>query len=160
VVADLKRTLVGIGAASLATIGAFQKAAEAQPIKAKTLVVYNGTVDAGSAERLLELIGNSTDEVIGLRLIVEPSKESDERYFTHRDGSQLNITAGNPLDAPRELIVNGPVGTTWAMWQVDGFYLIKFGGMHAAGAMSYGASAVDEATVRLNPNLSIVQRDF
>lgn len=157
---SLKKTLVGIGVASAATIGAFQTAAEAELARRQTLVIYTGTVDAGSAERLLDLIGDSTDKIIGLKLIVERSKESDERYFTNLHEGRLNITEGDPLAGPRELIVNGGIGTTWDMWTVDGFYLIKSGGMHAAGALSYGAVPVDEADIRLNANTRLVEREF
>lgn len=156
----LKKTLVGIGVASAATVGAFQNAAKSDPPRQQTIVTYTGTVDAGSAERLLDLIGNSTDEIVGLKLVVERSKDSDQRYFTHLDGGRLNITEGDPLSGPREVIVNGGIGTTWDMWTIDGFYLIKSGGMHAAGALSYGALPVDEAEIRLNPNIRLVEREF
>lgn len=46
------------------------------------------------------------------------------------------------------------------MLTVDGFYLIKSGGMHAAGAVSVGAEPVSEASLRLNPNVRLVMRQF
>jgi hypothetical protein len=32
--------------------------------------------------------------------------------------------------------------------------------MHAAGAVSFGADPVDEATLRLNPQVQIIHRHF
>jgi hypothetical protein len=125
-----------------------------------TIVVYTGHVDAQSAERFLGLISGSRDSVIGLDVTVQPSDDADTRYASGRDGSRLVISSGDPLNAPQEVVINGPVAQTWDMWRVDGFYLIKFGGMHAAGAMSWGALPVDEAALRLNPAIRVIRRPF
>jgi hypothetical protein len=66
------------------------------------------------------------------------------------------------LDGPVEVIINRGVGTTaaGAFYTADGFYLIKSGGSHAAGAMSFGAMPINEATIRLNPRIRLIMRPF
>jgi hypothetical protein len=48
----------------------------------RVIVVYTGTVDSRSAERLTSLISRNTDKVIGLKLTVAQSQDSDERYYS------------------------------------------------------------------------------
>jgi hypothetical protein len=98
--------------------------------------------------------------VIGLDITVDRTEAADGTYNASLSEGRLIISSGDPLNAPEELVVNGSVGTTWDMWRIDGFYLIKSGGMHAAGALSWGAEPVDEAAIRLNPNLHIIRRPF
>lgn len=119
-------------------------------------------MDAKSAERLTDLISANTDKVIGLKLSVEKSTDSDKRYYSSLSDNQLNITSGDPMDAPVEVIINDGVGTTTAgaFYTADGFYLIKSGGTHAAGAVSFGALPVSEATIRLNPHINLITKHF
>jgi hypothetical protein len=130
------------------------------PTEAVDVILYEGLVDSASAERFVEAITQAQDTVIGLNVSVEPSGENDDRYYASLSDGRLVVTSGDPLNAPQEIVVNGDIGRSWDMWRVDGFYLIKFGGMHAAGAMSWGALPVDEASLRLNPNVRIVRRPF
>ena len=126
------------------------------------IVIYTGLVDASSAKRLTAIIANNTDKVIGLKLSVAKSKDSDKRYYSDLSGNRLNITSGDPSDGSMEVIINSGLGTTMAgiFFTVDGFYLIKSGGSHAGGALSYGALPVDEATIRLNPKIRLISRQF
>lgn len=126
----------------------------------RSIVIYDGLVDAKSAKRLMDLALANIDKVIGLKLTVVVSKRSDKRYFSETDDGRLVIATGDFADAPIELVVNGNIGTTaaGAFYTVDGFYLIKSGGSHAAGAVSYGALPVDEATIRLNPGIKLVTK--
>jgi hypothetical protein len=119
-------------------------------------------VDAKSAERLTSLIAANTDKIIGLKLTVEKSADSDARYYSSLSDNQLNITSGDPMDGPVEVLINDGVGTTsaGAFFTADGFYLIKSGGSHAAGALSFGAISVNEATVRLNSRIRLITKTF
>jgi hypothetical protein len=126
----------------------------------RTVVVYSGTINARTAERFLDVISSNTDKVIGLNVTVEITPESEPRYGANFSEGRLVISSGDPMDAPQEVVINGPVGTTMGLTRVDGFYLIKSGGMHAAGALSWGAMPVDEASLRLNPYVRIVHRSF
>lgn len=128
----------------------------------QTIVIYTGTVDASSAERLTTLIEGNIDKIIGLKLAVVESRDSDARYYSALSDNQLNITSGDPMDAPTEVVINGGIGTTGAgaFYTVDGFYLIKSGGSHAGGAVSVGAVPVNEATIRLNPRIRLITKPF
>ena len=126
----------------------------------RTVIVYTGQVNARTAERFLDVIYDNIDAVIGLDITVEVPSESEPRYSAGLSDGRLVISAGDPMNMPREVVINGPVGSTMGLTTADGFYLIKSGGMHAAGAMSAGAQPVDEATLRLNPNVRIVRRAF
>jgi hypothetical protein len=132
--------------------------APSRQIRQRTITVYEGVVDGKSAERFLDLIGKSEDQIIGLK--VQADTIETPLYSVIVDGEQLVITAGDPLDAPREVVVNGDTGSSLAYHLIDGFYLIKFGGSHAAGALSWGAIPVDEAKIRLDPNIRIVRKQF
>lgn len=158
------RTATALGLLALVLSGAPAAVAKApvrhSTARSVTVVIYEGIVDAKSAQRFVNLISENTDKVIGLKLVVEPSREGEERYFVSRGDDDLTITVGDPFDGPVELVINGPTGRTMAMHTVDGFYLIKSGGMHTAGAISFGARPADEAKIRLNPNIRIVTRKF
>jgi len=132
----------------------------AAPREVRTVVVYTGVVDASTAERFLDVIGDNLDSVIGLDIAVAPSRDNDERYLVGPSDGRFVISAGDPLNMPREVVIGGDVGTTMDMTTVNGFYLIKSGGMHAAGAISYGARPVDEAALRLNPHVRIIRREI
>ena len=129
---------------------------------AREIVIYSGLVDEKSAERLTAIIANNTDKVIGLKISVAKSKDSDKNYYSDLADGQLNITSGDPSDSPMEVIISGGLGTTMAglFFTADGFYLIKSGGSHAGGALSYGAVPVDEATIRLNSKIRLITRHF
>lgn len=136
------------------------KARAAGPVRdqQRTIVLYEGVVDGKSAERFLVLIAKSEDKIVGLK--IQSDTIETTRYSVIADGEQLIITAGDPLNAPRELVVNGGTGRSLAYHLIDGFYLIKFGGSHAAGALSWGAIPVDEARIRLDPSIAIVRKQF
>jgi len=93
---------------------------------------------------------------------IESGNTEDYSYYAASNDGHFTISAGNPMDGSSELLVNGPVGTTTAgaFYTVDGFYLIKSGGSHAAGAISYGAMPVDEASIKLNPRVVIIHKQF
>lgn len=152
-----------IAALALSSGGA-DAAPSSEPCSAaqKTVVIYSGYIDASSAERFTDMIVENVDNVIGLKISVEKSKESDKRYYSSSDKDGLNITSGNPMDAPTEVLVQTQAGTTAAgmLWTADGFFLVKAGGSFAAGATSWAAVPVDEAQIRLNPNICIIERDF
>lgn len=130
------------------------------PAGTVTLVSYSGTVDAQTFDKFTDVISASTDKVIELKLLVERSAKDQDRYYVGVGDGELSISGGDPMDHPCEVLIHGPIGTTADMLTIDGFYLVKNGGMHAAGALSWGLVPVDEATVRLNPKIRIVKKEF
>ena len=153
----------------LAALAISAHSSQASPVRTRLkvnsvqeIVIYTGLVDANSAKRLTAIVANNTDKVIGLKLTVAKSKDSDKRFYSDLSGNQLNITSGDPSDGSMEVVINKVLGKTMAgmFYTVDGFYLIKSGGSHAGGALSYGALPVDEATIRLNPKIRLISRKF
>lgn len=128
----------------------------------QTIVTYESVIDARSAEPFINVIYKNVDKIVGLKLTVEKSGESKGRYFTSLSSNQLNVSSGDPMNGSTEIVINNGVGTTGAgaFYTVDGFYLIKSGGSHAAGAVSFGAILVDEATIRLNPHIRLITKSF
>ena len=125
-----------------------------------SIVCLIGVVDKNSVKRFTDLIAESMDKVIELKIAVTQSTNGEERYYVSVSGERLEISGGDPMDSPFEVLINGPTGTTMDMLAVDGFYLVKSGGMHAAGALSWGLTPVDEASIRLNPSIHIVRKKF
>ena len=158
------RTAMKTIALVLTLSGAAGLSAKARPAKSsiRTIIIYTGMVDARSAERLTAIVSANTDKIIGLKLTVAQSTDRDDRFYSSLEGEQLNITSGDPMDAPVEVIISDGVGTTTAgaFYTADGFYLIKSGGSHAAGALSFGAQIVNEASIRLNPRIRLIKRPF
>lgn len=131
-----------------------------RPAGKRVVTVYTGLLDASTAERFFDLVANSTDKVIGLKILIEKGDPSNDRYSADFDDGRLVINSGDPSDALMELVVNGSTGTSMGGITVDGFYLIKSGGTHAAGAMSWGAEPVSETSIRLNPAIRVAEKPF
>lgn len=156
--------LLSFFASMIFALAAVAPAAGKAPAHAKgtagerVIILYEGSVDAKSSDRFLDLISKNEDRIIGLKLWVD--KQEAKRFSADMLDRQLIITTGDPLDAPQELVVNGDVEQSLTGWLVDGFYLIKFGGSHAAGALSWGAIPVDEAKIRLDRGIRVVRKRF
>ena len=98
------------------------------------------------------------NNVIGLDLMIQPtpdrSVEEAESFVVHHDGNRL-ITYKVTDAGGCEILVNGGLSRQWAMWRADGFYLVKSGGMQQ-GICSVGLIATEEALIRLNPAVKII----
>lgn len=119
--------------------------------------VYEGTVTPQNGERLTEMIGDNLDQVIGLRLAVEPTADGSSPFSvsaTSDSEQYLLLSVYRPDEGGREILVNGEYRWEHGMWIVDGFFLVRSGGMHQ-GVLSYGLMPTDAAAVRLNPHLRL-----
>jgi hypothetical protein len=129
----------------------------------RSVSTYSGEVNERTAARFVQLISHNVNRVIGLRVAVEPSSDSDfarSGYMADRDGPQFVISKSNLQNGSGiEVVTNGPVGRDAGMFILDGIYIVKAGGMHQ-GIESFGLQPVDEATVRLNPTVKIEERRF
>jgi hypothetical protein len=137
-------------------------AAQRQHSDAKVVTEYSGELNSQTANRFLSLISKNTDHVIGLKLSVTPSSESDfaqSGYIAEVDGPQFVVSKTDPQKGGVEAVTNASVGRDAGMYKLDGFFIVKAGGMHQ-GVASFGLQQVDEATVRLTPSVRIVERPF
>ncbi|MBX9574141.1 MAG: hypothetical protein K2X07_00690 [Caulobacteraceae bacterium] len=125
------------------------------PVVAKasvTVPMLVGEVGAPNLKRLCARIADAQDQVIGMKLTVE--NISLPRL-------KAEIEEGDVYLFAEDVEV---VGTDVAIWLhgsivFDGFFIPKFGGMHQ-GTLSYGLAPVDEALVRLNSEVRLVEERF
>lgn len=124
-----------------------------------TINSYRGVVDQKSFDRFDDLMWHNLDKVIELKVQIEHIKDGTGFTADVSDG-RLIISAPDKDGRDMEVVVNGPVGSTMDMLALDGFYLVKNGGMHAAGALSVGLNPVPEASIRLAPHIRIINHEF
>jgi hypothetical protein len=140
---DRRTVLSGVmGALAVPTFAAAQT---------RQIVVLTGTVTNANFARVCGMIADATDSIIGLKLRFDlPFREPFEAE--HGDGNSAWI-----FDGEHEL--NFAEGAAWSHGSIvfDAFYLVKYGSMNQ-GIMSFGATKVDEAMIRLNPAIQIVER--
>lgn len=127
----------------------------------RTVIVYTGEVNDQTVDRFLTAISNNVDKVIGVRVVVYPGEgEADSRsgYYSSYDDEQLVISQTG-LDGGIEVVKNGPSDRVMGGYGIDGMFIVKPGGTHQ-GVSSFGLISVDEAAVRLNPTVRVVERSF
>lgn len=133
-------------------VAAVSSTAVAQTV---TVPVVEGGVTLATVDPFSTAIDNQMDRVIGLKVRIEPHTEAERQagYYADADEGYLNVGFSAGLgEGGYEIIIRDGFRWEHGGWVIDGFYLVKSGGMHQ-GTISYGLEAVDEATVRLNPAL-------
>lgn len=160
----LKPTLVAWCFAPVLLAGIAFAAQKHQSVDAatRTVIEYSGHVNARTANRFAQLISRNVDRVIGLKITVEPSDNSDSSrngYIAEADGPQFVLSKSDLQNGGIEVVTNGAVGRSGGMFMLDGIYVVKSGGMHQ-GIASFGLQPVDEASVRLNPSIKFLERTF
>lgn len=144
--------------------------ADARPPKSvarpavRTVIVYTGEVNDQTVDRFLNTISNNVDKVIGVKVVVYPGQDEAENrsgYRSSYDDEQLVISQTGPtgLEGGIEVVKNGPADRMMGGYSIDGMFIVKPGGTHQ-GVSSFGLLPVDEAAVRLNPAVRIVERSF
>jgi hypothetical protein len=93
---------------------------------------------------------------MGLRLRQEvwPDERDPPLAVSGSENQRLIIYKRDNTEV--ELVINGGVHWQHGGWNVDGFYLVKPGGLHQ-GISSFGLMQTDEAAVRLNPAVRFVR---
>jgi hypothetical protein len=156
------------GAMLLATLGASSEAAprRAHAPVGRNVVIYTGQVNVRTADRFLETVSRNMDKVIGLKVFVDPSTDAQfekNGYLALYDDNerQLSVSKGPPGvgGGGIEVVKNGLIDRTMGFYVIDGFFIVKSGGLHQ-GIVSYGLQPVDEAAVRLNPAVKLTERPF
>ena len=162
----LKRTLAALCLPPMVLTSAALAAHKHHPTNAaaaRTVIEYSGQVNERTANRFAHVISHNVDRVIGLKITVEPSEESSfsqTGYIAEVDGRQFVMSKSDPRNGGGiEVVTNGAVGRDAGVFDLDGIYIVKSGGMHQ-GIASFGLQPVDEATVRLNPSVKLVEQPF
>lgn len=155
-----RRLVIALGAI------AFAGAASAAPRHHATGVIpkYVGEVNADNAARFLDNVAGRIDKIVGLKVIIEPSTDADFRrkgYLAMKDGRLFSVSA-TPTGGPGqsggvEMVAPADeVGLMNGGFSLDGFYVIKNGGMHQ-GTVSVGLEKVDEGAVLLSTKFRVVE---
>jgi hypothetical protein len=160
--------LARLAAFALATVvvGSTSMAAPVHrhPAAARVVVMYTGEVNVNTAAKFTTTVSNNLDKVIGLKVYVDPGNDADlekNAYLVGYDNNQFSVWKGKPGESGGgiEVVRNGLIDRTMGFYVIDGFYIVKSGGLHQ-GTLSYGLQPVDEGVVRLNPAVKVVQRPF
>lgn len=95
-------------------------------------------------------ISSNFDNVVGLKFRVEKSNENDRLQASDDNGKSLAIyLKGEPAF---EFVLNNAFTFEHGGYVVDGFFLVKSGGMHQ-GTISLGLIPVDEAQIRMSKQI-------
>ncbi|MEJ2818507.1 DUF2939 domain-containing protein [Caulobacter sp. CCG-8] len=128
--------------------------ADAAPA-AEQMTRLSGEVDAAHAEAFLSKVADHLDGIVGVQVWIEPSEGPEATYQVGQDDDRLVISNETyELLAPK-----GAWRWEHGRYVVDGFFLVKNGGVHQ-GVSSLGLEAVSESAVRLKPNLTVVDAGF
>lgn len=126
----------------------------ATPAIAQSLTVtrLTGEVTSANFTAFCGLVADAVDKVIGLKVQID-SPLPDPQDTELLDGGAAYLFDGEEIE------LNADKGVIWLHGSIvfDGFYLIKYGGMHQ-GILSFGLQQVDEATVILNPAIRVVDQ--
>jgi hypothetical protein len=130
---------------------------------AKSVVLLTGSVDAANAAHFTKFVSDNLDAVVGVKIDVSPSDDEDferQRYLASADDDMLAIFKGDGEHGGIEVVVpKGSYGWQHGHHTVDGFFVVKSGGMHQ-GTLSYGLTPTDEGVIRTNPGVRIVEQEL
>ena len=126
-----------------------------------TIPKYVGRITPRNVGILLTDVAARRDRIIGLQIQIAPSGPGDPKgYIVDRDDRLFVISAdvkttfaddGLEVVAPKD-----EASFLHGWWILDGFYVVKSGGIHQ-GAASFGLEKVNEGAVLLSPKY-IVRR--
>jgi hypothetical protein len=142
---------------TIAAALALASAAAAAP--QKVVVRFTGEVTVDNAAAFTQAIAARRDQVVGVSISVGANSDAEfktRHYLVGADNDMLSIFKGPNRESGVE-VVTKDFRFEHGVWVVDGFYVVKDGGMHQ-GVVSYGLVPTDEGAVRLNPAVTIVER--
>ena len=130
--------------------------------RAAVIPKFVGTVNAGNALRFLGGITDRVDKIVGLQVFIEPSSDETFRkkhYSVDEDERQFSISSGATGDSGGlEMVAPAEeVQFLHGSYVLDGFYVVKSGGMHQ-GTASVGLEKVNEGAVLLSTKFRVVEK--
>lgn len=129
---------------------------------ARIIPKYVGEVNERNVERVLNMIGDHQDKIVGLQVMFDATPRGAQAangYTADKDDGRLFVVSYGTLESPGiEMVVpKDEANYQHGGYVLDGFYLVKTGGMHQ-GTISYGLEKVDEATVLLSTKYRVVEQ--
>lgn len=117
---------------------------------------FRGTLSCSNASRLFDAVVEDCDRVVGLSLLAEPQNDDQRlQIWAHGTEKLVLFLKEQADDSGVELNVNGGFRWEHGSWIIDGFFLVKPGGMFQ-GTCCFGLLDADEASIRLNPSVRII----
>lgn len=115
---------------------------------------FSGTFPSAESARFFEAVIDDCNRIVGLSIVVESTgDDADAQVFAHGSGKLVLFLRNS--GGGTELNINGGFRWEHGSWIVDGFYLVKPGGMFQ-GICCFGLIAADEAAIRLDSSVRIV----
>ena len=116
-----------------------------------------GELTAENFERVANAIFE--DSVIALDVLLDRALFEEDREGSVNaslDENKIILSRSTLVDGGVEININEAFSPQWATYRVDGIFSVKSGGMFQ-GVVCVGLIPTDEALVRLNPEVKIVE---
>lgn len=117
---------------------------------------FTGELTSDNFDRVADVIFE--DDIVALDLMVDRAlfdETIDEQPSASCFDNKIVISRSTLADGGIELNINDAFSVQWGTYRIDGIFLIKSGGMFQ-GVTCLGLIPTDEAQVRLNPEVQIV----
>jgi hypothetical protein len=140
-------------------------ASSVRPPVSRIVQRITGTVTPANAARFAELVGAQEDQIIGLKLDVQPGTDADfkaSRYMAEPGDELFVISIGDGQaegDGTEVVMPRAEAGYLHGAYVINGFYRVKAGGMHQ-GIISYGLEKIDPGPVLLNPSVVVQDKSL
>lgn len=120
--------------------------------QSRTVTRLTGEVTRANFVTFCATVADAVDKVIGLKVQID-SPQPNPRGAELGDNGEVYLFDGEEVE------LNADKGGVWMHGSIvfDGFYLVKYGGMHQS-ILSFGLQQVDEAAIILNPAVQVVDQ--
>jgi hypothetical protein len=129
------------------------------PASPRLVPLITGTATADNVEELMSAAGGACDSFIGVKVRFDPAPADDDLQYSvsgdTEDDYLIVFRSGDPTST--ELVINGAFRWEQGAYVVDGFFLVKSGGMHQ-GVVSLGLQPVEEAILQSSPKIAILEQ--
>jgi hypothetical protein len=118
---------------------------------------FVGELNASNFDRVSGVIFE--DEIVGLDVLVDQDLfDAYEEGRPHASCShgKIILSKSTLADGGVEINVNDAFSRQWGTYRVDGIFQVKSGGMFQ-GVVCIGLIPTDEALIRLNPDVTIIE---
>ena len=115
-----------------------------------------GELTADNFDRVANVIFE--DAIVGLDLLIDRSmfgEHCDGVPHASLDDDKIILSTYTPDAGGIEINVNEAFSPQWGTYRVDGIFTVKAGGLFQ-GVVCVGLIPTDEALVRLNPDVKII----
>lgn len=118
---------------------------------------FVGELTSANFERVASVIFE--DPIVGLDVLVDRALFDEQREghpHASLDDEKIILSRSSLEDGGIEVNVNHAFSPQWGTYRIDGIFTVKSGGMFQ-GIICVGLIPTDEALVRLNPEVKIIE---